>query len=152
MRVFICAVALAWALSGCDDPMATDSPLQGSWITTDTLQPQGFMRRTLSFGSGGAFAFRVQLYGMYDRSNSLSAYIEQRGRFTVENDKLHFDVSEITTWDAFYRNSSPETSHVDYTLFDDCSFRLLEAELVLNYTSYPADAPEATVLQFRRAQ
>ena len=147
MRIAVIGITTA---SGCTNPVTIEDELVGSWAVHETLRPRGSMDRVLAFDSDGRFTFTVNTYGVYENTDALSAYEKLRGHYAVESNRLVLELRSNEIWDSFYKNSTPSTSAITGTLFDDCMFSIAGNELRLRYTSYPADAPVPTELILRR--
>jgi hypothetical protein len=141
-------------LSGCvTDPASED--LVGSWRTApEDLSPSGWYQSRLSFNVFGVFESEVRDYGLYpgqDR-NALSAYSRIEGTYRVEGDRLIFRTSRMVWWDRFYGARSPEQVEEPYhaSLYDDARYTVQGDRLILQYLSYPFDAPVPTSWEFTR--
>jgi hypothetical protein len=139
----------------CHSPTSPESALAGRWATErESLSPAGSHQSFLTF-SGGAFAFEVRSFGLYQgqRSNDLSAYSRTEGTFRIEGDRLNFSPARLVTWDRFFGPTSPERVETPYpwgSLFDSTRFTVRVNRLTLRYLSYPADAPVETTRTYWR--
>jgi hypothetical protein len=117
------------------------------------LHPTGTFTRTLSFADDGTFQYTGNTYGIYPGNNAgqLSAYTVTKGTYVVDGDRLTMIATRQITWDSFYGpDSQPVEQAVNQSFFDQAHFTLINNALVLNYLTYPADAPVATTLAFFR--
>ena len=156
MRLESFAVGVVFAVAtGCSQ--STEPPgtaLVGGWLApTEALSPTGTLERTLSFADDGTFQSTVNMYGIYpgNTPGKLSAFTATKGTYVVGGDRLTMTATRQITWDSFYGSGSQPTEHtVNQSVFDQAHFTLTNNALVLNYLTYPADAPVATTLAFFR--
>jgi hypothetical protein len=74
------------------------------------------------------------------------------GTYSVDGDRLQFHPVRQVSWDLFDGKSSPVRVIEPYpygTVFDT-RFAIVGEQLILDYLSYPLDAPVATTLEFTR--
>ena len=149
----VACLACVVIAAACSESTAPNSPLEGSWITPrENLQPRGSMTLSLSF-SGSEFRFRVNTYGVYggDSPGMLSSYTDISGTYQIDGDKLVLTANRVATWDSFYGRQSPErVEQVNLIVFEQARFRIVGGMLILDYITYPADAPVPTTRAFTR--
>lgn len=70
------------------------------------------------------------------------------GKYSISDDKLKVNItSEVEiSRDGKVIKTTPN----NYTLFDDGRFSIVRDVLTLNYTTYPADAPVATIRKYNK--
>ena len=149
-------LVLASAIA-CASPTVSDSSsLNGTWRTApENASPRGWYSRSLTFGADGAFTSEFRSYGVYagQPRDELSGYQRTEGTYRVAGQRLIFEPQRLVSWDRFYGANSPETISEPYpygSIFDDARYVVLGSQLSLRYTTYPADAPVATLLVFTR--
>jgi hypothetical protein len=165
------AVAVAFALLalGCTSPTEMLLPpeaaqLVGRWQTAPenvnvagaggAILKTGSYQITLSLNVNGDAVVDTRSYGMYgsQRTTDLSAYTTNSGTFRVVGDSLTLELTRSVWWDAFYGTNSPE--HIE-TLppgrTQPSKFRIDGNKLILDYLSYPLDAPVPTTAIYFRA-
>jgi len=104
------------------------------------------MTRYISFAEDGTFLFATNMYGIYGGS-ALAAYTRTTGTYRIEGDRLISTATRVATWDSFYGAGSPETvQNVNHSFLDQARFRIVGSVLILDYITYPADAPEPTTM------
>lgn len=141
-------------LSGCaTEPESVQ--LLGSWETAaEDLNPGGWHQSRLTFGLNKMFASEVRSYGLYEGQdrNDLSAYSRIEGVYEVEGDQLIFRTRRLKWWDGFYGTHTWEKVEEPYeiTLYDDAHYSVEGDQLLLNYLSFPFDAPVETSQEFVR--
>jgi hypothetical protein len=160
MQLFrLCSSVLPLTLTiACGSPTDSgSSPLHGTWVAGDeNASPSGFYRRSITFGTSGAFTSEFRSFGIYSGQprNELSGYQRTEGTYQVEGDRLVFQPTRLISWDRFYGANSPESVYEPYpygTIFEDARYESSGFQLTLHYTVYPAEAPEPAVLVFTRA-
>ena len=143
-----CAVALV-VVGACSDSTSPriDSPLVGGWLTArENLHPMGSMTRYISFAENGTFLFATNSYGVYG-GTELAGYTRTTGTYRIEGDRLICTATRVVSWDSFYGAGSPETvQNVNYSFLDQARFRIEGSFLIIDYITYPADAPEPTTM------
>jgi hypothetical protein len=165
LAVALGAAVLAVGGAGCTDDaavlvgdMAVPADLLGRWATPPEPNSGGSFVYSLEFGRDGRFVVEWRAFGMYpgQRAGDVSGYSRSYGAYRVDGDRLTMLVDRVVTWDRFYGADSPETvtrPQPATAMYDDARFRVEAGgeALVLDYTSYPADAPVAARMTFRRA-
>ena len=154
----VCAFSLG-ALGGCRDTTSpSSSSIVGSWATApEDLQPNGWYEIRRAFTPIGTYRFEARMYGVYPGQprNELSAYSVIDGNYRVAGDSLFETAHRETTWDRFYGANSPPTVRDipdDYWSRSRSRFAVQGSTLVLDYFSYPADAPVPTQMILQRIQ
>lgn len=163
VRGALAASVLVAAGTGCagDDTvlvgdMAVPSELLGRWETpAEAQQPTGSHTNALTFGRDGRFVAEWRAAGVYPGQPAAepSAYSRSYGTYQVEGARLGMRVDSTVTWDRFYGADAKETVTRPQPygrMYDDARFQVDGDTLVLDYTTYPADAPVATRQTFRR--
>jgi len=147
---------LASAGAACSDSSAPviSSPIVGAWIApSETLHPTGSMTRQIGFSESGEFRYSANSYGIYpgQSAGTLSAYTRISGTYQIDGDRLTITGNRTATWDSFYGANSPErVTDVNTEVFKDARFRIVTGNLILDYITYPADAPVPTTESFTR--
>lgn len=158
--VRLCSSVLAVALAiACAGPTESGSSLlDGMWVSpADDASPSGSYVRSLTFGPAGSFTSEFRSYGVYQGQprDELSGYQRTEGTYRAEGNRLIFQPARLVVWDRFNGDASPERVTEPYpygSIFDDARYEILDGQLSLHFTIYPADAPVPTVLVFTRAQ
>lgn len=152
LSLAVCGTVLAIA-GACTDASAprVASDLVGRWVTDPVdLSPNGWYETRLSFGSDGSYVFEVRDYGFYpgQTRDILSAYTVIEGTYRVDGDSIHRTARRETTWDSFYgMSSAPTVRAIDpsnYFLNTSSKYTIVGSRLILDYYTYPADAPVET--------
>jgi hypothetical protein len=155
MRRVLSVTCLAYVVVAvaCSDATAPGSPLVGGWMAPrENLQPRGSFTTYLGF-SESKFTYAANSYGLYggDSPGTLSAYTNLSGTYQIDGDKLVLTANRLATWDSFYgRQSRERVEQVNLIVFEQARFRIVGGTLILDYITYPADAPEATTRSFTR--
>ena len=142
-------------VAGCRDTTApgfsAPADLVGEWATAPMdLSPNGWYEIRMTYGSDGAYTFEARDYGIYpgQARDFLSAYSRLEGSYRVEGDSIHRMARRETTWDSFYGlSSAPVVRDIapnDYFINWSSKYMIVGSRLILDYYSYPADAPVAT--------
>jgi|GEM_PF-1241432 len=160
MRKFrsLLAVAMVALSAGCSGSLdsLTTGDIVGRWTADlEAASPAGYYSRQVTFSGDGHFVFEFRSYGIYrnQRDDELSSYSRTVGTYTVSGDRVTFEPESLTTWDAFHGADSPEIVQSPYpysSFYDDARYLVEGNTLMLDYTSYPADAPEPTRQTFQR--
>lgn len=159
MRLFRhCSLVLSLTFTlACASPTESGpSSLDGTWVAAiENASPSGWYRRSLIFEASGSFTSEFRSYGIYQGQprDELSGYSRIEGTYRAEGDRLFFQPTRLVSWDRFYGVNSPERVSEPYpygTIFDDARYERQGRMLTLHYTTYPADAPEPTVVVFMR--
>ena len=136
----------------CSEPTAVGGDLVATWAgAPEDLSPAGWYQIKLTFGATGAFRAEVRNYGLYpaQHRSELSAYERTEGTYRTEGDRLILMPQRLVTWDRFYGASSAERVDEPYPYtgyLNGARYRIEGSLLMIEYTSYPADAPVATTM------
>src|SRR6478672_10272534 len=146
---------LASAGAACSDSSAPviSSPIVGTWIASEALHPTGSMTTQIGFTESGMFIYSRVSYGIYpgQSAGTASAYTQISGTYQIDGDRLTITGNRTATWDSFYGANSPErVTNVNTEVFKDARFRIVTGNLILDYITYPADAPVPTTESFSR--
>jgi hypothetical protein len=157
MRAVMSAMCVALlSVAACSETTATrvTSPLVGAWISQrETLHPSGTLTRYIGFSDSGTFTYVTNMYGIFpgQSATTLSAYTQTSGTYEIDGDKLVLTAKRIATWDSFYGAGSGErVEQVNRVLLDEARFRIVASTLIVDFVSYPADAPEPASFAFSR--
>jgi hypothetical protein len=149
MMVRISAVAFL-ALLGCDEPaLAPDAEaLVGRWqAPTETLGPKGSLEWRFVVTAGGHSETRTTSRGVYagQDADALSAEVVLYGRIRVRDGYFAIQPDSEVTRDLFYGPSYRSVKR-EFTGWpaDSTHFELRGDELLLEFYTYPADAPVLT--------
>ena len=156
LRALVAVAALS--LAACESPIATPpGDPTGDWVTDPMIHPpRGSFTHRLSLDADGRFVAETRLYGIYDGQplGELSARQRTVGTWSMQGNRLIFEEESLTTWDRFYGDDSPETVQSPYPydpgIYPEARFRAGGTVLKLDFLTFPADAPLATSLTFRR--
>lgn len=134
-----------------NDKFKIDNSLIGTWVETVNATPSGYYVHELVFNNDLTFSDKSSSYGIYSSQgkNELSGWFIRTGNYDINNDKLNFISKKNISWDSFY-GGSPVTVFKTQIIYENCSFKLNGDKLELNYTTYPADAPENTIRLYER--
>jgi hypothetical protein len=96
-----------------------------------------------------------QSHGLYEnqQADDLSGYERTTGIFTVNGDRVSFEPSQLVVWDYSFGRDAQPTVYAPYPydhFYDDAHFHVEDDALTLDFTTYPADAPEPARQIFRR--
>ena len=96
-----------------------------------------------------------QSHGLYEnqQADDLSGYERTTGIFTVNGDRVSFEPSQLVVWDYSFGRDAQPTVYAPYPydhFYDDAHFHVEGDALTLDFTTYPADAPEPARQIFRR--
>jgi hypothetical protein len=150
MRLARLIPLLLLGIAGACDSATAPGPrtLLGHWTTSTPGSPRGTYQTRLTFGTNGRFEADFRAYGVYDReaASELSAFSRYVGSYAVRDDSLALRPDSMFVWDRFYGTASPTTVYTTNvgTIFDFARFDVRGDSLVIDYLSYPADAPVAT--------
>lgn len=146
MRVRLSTVAFL-ALLGCDKPaLAPDAePLVGRWqAPTETLEPKGSLEQLFVVTVGGHSETRTTTRGLYagQEADAVSAEVVLYGRVRVRDGYFAIQPDSEVTRDLFY-GPSYRSVRREFTLWsaDSTRFEVRGDELLLEFYTYPADAP-----------
>jgi hypothetical protein len=73
----------------------------------------------------------------------------------VDGDRLELEPQVLLEWDYSFGADAPTSIYPDYPyehFYDDAQFSIDGETLTLQYTAYPADAPEPATLVLHRVQ
>jgi len=143
---------LAMFISSCSVTELTPK-LAGTWQETFKGSPQGLYVNELIFKANtDSFVYKINAYGIYlgQQLEALSAFTEFKGNVTQTATTLVFLPYQRTSWDSFFPGKAPETRPNKSILFKNCTYVLDGNRLILNYISFPSDAPVATQKIFYR--
>jgi hypothetical protein len=157
MRLLFGYIGLGAAL-GCSDMAVSPetAPLVGQWQEeVVALQPQGTMERLLMITADGRSESHVIDRGLYEGQApaDLSAEIVLYGRILVHDDYFRVLPDSEVTHDLFYGPNHRAVQR-DFSGWprDSTHFAIQGDELVLEYYSYPADAPVLTEQTYTRVR
>jgi hypothetical protein len=139
----------ALAVFACGDVLSAQfAQLVGRWRpSTQSLQPRGTMDGLFVVSADGATENHVITRGVYsDQSpGDLSGRSVLYGQIVVRGDKFIITPDSLVTHDLFY---GPTHRHVqrEFTGWprDSTRYAIEGDQLVLEYYTYPADAPVLT--------
>ena len=134
-RAFVAGL-LALSVGGCTEP---SDPLTGLWIEIQSSSVS-HPARTLDLTRGRSFDFTIGVPPIFTRIS---------GFFTVKGSSITFDAIQVESRSGA---DSPSTivPYADAPAFENATFGFDGGDLVLNYTSYPADGPVPTIMRLKR--
>jgi hypothetical protein len=157
MRPVTSIISLAFvvvALACSETTKPVSSPIIGGWMSPrENLQPRGSFFRYLGFSESGKFTYVINSYGVYEGESpgAQSAYTNISGTYQVDGDRLVLTANRVANWDAFYgANSRERVEQVNMIVLDEARFRIVNGKLIIDYVTYPADAPVPTTQVFTR--
>ena len=144
--------AVATACSDTSAPVFSGpADLVGEWVTAPMdLSPNGWYDIRMTYGYDGSYVFEARDYGIYpgQARDFLSAYTRLEGSYRVDGDSIFRSARRQTTWDSFYGlTSAPVVRDIapnDHFINWSSKYTIVGSRLILDYYSYPADAPVAT--------
>ena len=135
------------ALLGCDEPaLAPEAePLVGRWrAPTETFEPKGSLERLFVVTAEGRSETWTTSRGLYagQAADALSSEIILYGRVRVREGYFAIQPDSEVTRDLFYGPSHRSVKH-EFTGWsaDSTRFEVRGDELLLEFYTYPADAP-----------
>jgi hypothetical protein len=138
------------ALLGCAEPaLAPDAePLVGRWrAPAETLGPKGSLERLFVVTARGHSETRTTSRGVYagQEADAVSAEVVLYGRVRVRDGYFAVRPDSEVTRDLFYGPSYRSVKR-EFTgwLADSTRFEVRGDELLLEFYTYPADAPVLT--------
>lgn len=143
---------------GCDRQSLLPVPeaVAGEWMAepyrwSDNWSPKR-TDQLLTLGADGGYTWEVRSYGGYGKSESeLTFFSKVIGEYRVEGDRLQVRLAQQVTWDSFYGNPKPRVEDLSSRGWTDHGTLELKGDrLTHTYISYPADAPETTVVIYQR--
>lgn len=155
MRSLLGCLCLGMALGCSGEAVAPEvQPLVGHWqAQTEPLQPRGSLDRLLVISANGQSESHVINRGLYDGQapGDLAAETVLYGRLVVRGSYFTVHPDSEVTHDLFY-SPAHHTVQRDFSGWpgDSTRFEIREDELVLEFYTYPADAPEFTQRTFTR--
>lgn len=149
------SVILILLLSSCDkkddDILIGDNVLIGTWVDTANALPNVYYINELIFDNNNSFTDKSSAYGIYSgqANNELSGWFVRTGNYELDKNKIGFLAEKVVSWDSFF-GGDPVTTIETYVIFENCTFTINNNILELNYITYPADAPENTIRQYKK--
>ncbi|MCX2585645.1 hypothetical protein [Pedobacter sp. MR22-3] len=119
-------------------PAVPKDVLTGAWEET----PQKAYSRRLLFATGGQFSMQIR-----DQNNQYWQ-MEVIGKYTISGDRLI--VNTASNLEKSATGKIITNTPVNYILFDSGKFSIDQHKLTIHYTTYPADAPVATMAVFNQ--
>lgn len=147
IKNFAIALVLFFSFGACSEGVELTPKLTGTWQETIKASPQGMVVVELKFmANTDSFSYRINHYGIYQGQpvEMLSAWSEFKGNVTQTPTTLVFLPYQRTSWDSFFPGTAPVTRPNKSILFKNCTYLLDGNRLILNYVSFPNDAPVAT--------
>ena len=136
--LFATLMVLLLGFTSCKKDKA-DHELWGEWREKELT---GLSRR-INFNANNSFFMAVTTESAPNISTALI------GTYTLQGDVLKVTITEKLVYEV----GKPDQKSPDQTkLFENATFSIKDNVLTLNYTTYPADAPVATVAKYERAQ
>ncbi|VAW10420.1 hypothetical protein MNBD_BACTEROID03-2499 [hydrothermal vent metagenome] len=148
-RVYsFCLVFLTLFFISCEKKDIKES-LLGKWQRSDALQPGGLMRKAYIFEADGTYIDKIDFFGFNGNSiDELTSWILTTGKFKIESDSLFLFAEERTSWDKDF-NSVQQKERLNNNLFQS-KIKVTKSTMVLDYLSYPADAPVQTRISYKK--
>jgi hypothetical protein len=146
--------------TSCEDKTESESTretedveLIGTWIDTVPSLPAGYRVIELIFDNDAFFTEKSSSYGIYEgqETDGLSGWFIRMGRYSLNEGKINFLAEKVISWDSFF-GGEPDTTFEEIAIFEDCNYIIQNNVLELNYTTYPLDAPENTMRQYKKAE
>jgi hypothetical protein len=146
------ALLLLLLLAACNGDGLAPSELVGDWVQrTETEAVAAWSRHELrlEIRGDGSYTWGNTTHADWGRpGDKLLGYSREHGRYSVEGDSLVLQPQRSETWD--YLTGGPTEQDLRDRPAARFHARVTTGRLVLNYISYPLDAPEETTLVLRR--
>lgn len=138
MKTSLIILLVACTLFVSCNKTSVNPDFEGTWIDQQN--------RELTF-NGTSFTYRNT-----SGQNPEFQYSLSRGVFLITGNRINFSVTQNEWLDRiFYPDmKKPQVENVKTTIMEDCTYQFQREELVLNFTTYPADAPVLTKAIFKR--
>ena len=141
LLIIVILVQLA-VLSSCkkqdSEPVVENNSITGMWTESQT----NLLYRNFLFAGDGNFKQYLAI-----KTNNVIQAITISGTYTVSGNKIGVKVTEQITKNG---NDAEVKTALNTTLFDLGTFTIKNNVMVINYTTYPADAPVPTTITLRR--
>jgi hypothetical protein len=147
IRYCLLLAVLILAISSCKKSGSTPTNLIGIW--NEPTNPAGY-GRSVSFGADGSFNAIFVAYPRPDGAGGVSVRSTTifKGTFTVKRDSL---LTHISTMSVQEDAGTPVVTPSTQKLFEYATYKLNNNQLTINYTTYPADAPVPTHVNYTKA-
>jgi len=134
-----------------DELMINDNVLIGTWADTIKASPGGYYIYELVFDNNNSFTDRSGAYGIYNgqHNNELSGWYVRTGNYELAENKISFSAEKTISWDSFF-GGNPITTNDKQVIFLNCTFKISNDTLELNYITFPADGPENTIAKYKK--
>jgi hypothetical protein len=151
IRILAAAAAIV-TLAACERTVTADErPLVGTW-RADVHDTQGAQDQyaQLTFSEGGAYRYEYFMYGGYGHpASELTSYFRTDGAYRVNGTTLELKEIRQTTTDAVFPEQN-RTTALSGRWAEAGTIEINGDHMVRRYYTYPADAPELTVMSFTR--
>jgi hypothetical protein len=123
--------------------------LLGKWQRSEALQPNGLMRKAYIFETDGTYIDKIDFFDFNGNSvDELTSWILTTGKFKIKGDSLFLFAEERTSWDKDF-NPVQQKERLNNNLFQS-KIKVTKSTMVLDYLSYPADAPVRTRMSYKK--
>lgn len=146
IRYCILALVMVVSFSACKKSGSTSKSIYGQW--NEPANPGGY-GRGLYFGGDGTFIASFTSYPQPSPAGGTTtlSVTALKGTYIIKGDSLLTTVNTMTVAEG---NGSPVITPSSQKLFAFATIKINNNTLLINYTSYPADAPVPTQITFNR--
>lgn len=97
----------------------------------------GYYVYGLIFNNSTSFLEKSSSHGIYRRQGKfeLSGWFERTGYYELNDNKMIFASEKVVSWDSFF-GGEPTTNFETQEIFENCTFKINDNILELNYTTY----------------
>lgn len=107
------------------------------------------MRKTYIFESDNTYIDKIDIFGLNDNSiGERTSWVLTTGQFKIKGDSLFLFAEERTSWEKEF-NPVRQKERLNNNLFQS-KIKLTKNIMVLDYLSYPADAPVKTIMSYKK--
>ncbi|TFF39669.1 hypothetical protein [Mucilaginibacter psychrotolerans] len=147
IRYCLLLVVVVLVMSSCKKSGSTPANLIGTW--NEPANPAGYSR-SVSFAADGNF---TAMFISSPRPNGAGGVYAgnitiYKGTFSVKRDSL---ITHISTMSAQEDAGTAVVTPSTQKLFEYATYKVNNNQLTINYTTYPADAPMPTQVNYTRA-
>ena len=141
-------VFFAFIVIACEKQYSEEN-LIGKWQRSDSTDPNGLMRKTYIFESDNTYIDKIDIFGLNDNSiGERTSWVLTTGQFKIKGDSLFLFAEERTSWEKEF-NPVRQKERLNNNLFQS-KIKLTKNIMVLDYLSYPADAPVKTIMSYKK--
>lgn len=162
-RIFISLFGLVFCSVSCEEYIGIgaddiDGSILGTWHRTDEI-PSGSSAAdfryfdiisTYTFNLDATYSNKSDYYGFKDENpTEIIGQSETIGTFNIKGDSIFIISRQNTSWEKGFK-PVPETIEYNENIGYGSRFEVVDKTLTLYFISYPADAPVATQMSYKR--